>query len=143
MTDNLEELQPKVTKVAQQTVGQLERSISQKIQALYKRNLGHQPSKVTCQLFDSKMAIVLENSITQPEQLLMAEGKTELVEKVRTALNQALRPQIESLIESILGVEVLDLLSDVTMDTARTGIIAVLSHTPEVRNPDALPKAKR
>ena len=143
MTDNLEELQPKVTKVAQQTVGQLERSISQKIQALYKRNLGHQPSKVTCQLFDSKMAIVLENSITQPEQLLMAEGETELVEKVRTALNQALRPQIESLIESILGVEVLDLLSDVTMDTARTGIIAVLTHTPEVRNPDALPKAKR
>ena len=143
MTDNLEELQPKVTKVAQQTVGQLERSISQKIQALYKRNLGHQPSKVTCQLFDSKMAIVLENSITQPEQRLMEEGKTELVEKVRTALNQALRPQIESLIESILGVEVLDLLSDVTMDTARTGIIAVLSHTPEVRNPDALPKAKR
>ena len=143
MTDNLEELQPKVTKVAQQTVGQLERSISQKIQALYKRNLGHQPSKVTCQLFDSKMAIVLENSITQPEQLLMAEGETELVEKVRTALNQALRPQIESLIESILGVEVLDLLSDVTMDTARTGIIAVLTHTPEERNPDALPKAKR
>ena len=143
MTDKLKENPTKEASASQQTVGQLERSISQKVQALYKQHLGHQPSKVTCQLFDRKMAIILENSITQPEKLLLEEGKADLAEKVRTDLNQALRPQIKTLIEKILEVDVLDLLSDATIDTARTGIIVVLSKTPNVRNPDALPKSKR
>lgn len=127
----------------QQTVGQLEREISQKMQALYKKHLGHQPSKVTCQLFDSKLAIILENSVTPPEQLLIEEGEVELAEKVRTDLNQAMRPQIKALIESVLGVAVVDLLSDATLKTERTGIIAVLSAAPGVRNPDAIPKMKK
>ena len=80
--------------VAQQTVGQIERTISQKMQALYKQHLGHQPTKVTCQLFDSKLAIVLEDSITQPEQLQLEQGKSDLAEKVRDDLHQAIRPQI-------------------------------------------------
>ncbi len=126
-----------------QTVGQLERTISQKVQALYKQHLGHQPSKVTCQLFDSKMAIVLENSITQPERLLIEEGKVEIAEKVRSDLNQAIKPQVKALIEDLLNVKVLDLLSDAAIDTARTGIIVVLSSTPSVRNPEALPKSKK
>ncbi|MEL7071282.1 MAG: DUF2294 domain-containing protein [Cyanobacteria bacterium J06581_3] len=126
-----------------QTVGQIERTISQKMQALYKQHLGHQPSKVTCQLFDTKLAIILENSITQPEQLLVEEGSSELAEKVRADLNEAIQPQIKVLIESILDVQVLDLLSDATLDTARTGIIVILSQTPTVRNPEAIPKVKK
>ena len=58
----------------QQTVGQLKRAVSQKMQALYQQYLGHQPSKVTCQLFDEKLAIVLEDSVTQPERLLAKMG---------------------------------------------------------------------
>ncbi|MEO0647157.1 MAG: DUF2294 domain-containing protein [Cyanobacteria bacterium J06650_10] len=130
-------------KKSQQTVGQLERTISQKMQALYKKQLGHQPSKVTCQMFDSKLAIVLENSITQPEKLLVEEGKADLATKVHSNLNQAIEPQIKSLIENILSVKVLDLLSDAAIDTARTGIIVVLSDTPTVRNPEAIPKVKK
>ena len=125
-----------------QTVGQLEREISQKMQALYKTHLGHQPSKVTCQLFDSKLAIILEDSVTQPEQLLAEEGQTDLAEKVRADLNQAMRPQIKSMVESVLAVDVLDLLSDATLETKRTGIIVILSDTPSVRNPEAIPKVK-
>ncbi|MEL7420881.1 MAG: Na-translocating system protein MpsC family protein, partial [Cyanobacteria bacterium J06555_3] len=46
------------------TCGQLERNLSQSIQAFYRQHLGHQPSKVTCQFFDSKLAIIIEDSIT-------------------------------------------------------------------------------
>lgn len=127
----------------QQTVGQLEREISQKMQALYKKYLGHQPSKVTCQLFDEKLAIILEDSVTQPEQLLAEDGQLELAKQVRADLNQAIQPQVRALVESILGVEVLDLLSDATLTTGRTGIIAILSNTPDVRNPEAIPKSKK
>ena len=127
----------------QPTVGQLERELSQKIQALYKRHLGHQPSKVSCQLFSRKLVVVLEESVTQPEKLLMDEGQLELAEKVRTDLNEAIQPQIKVLVEEILSVDVLDLLCDAAIETGRVGIIAVLSDAPTVRNPEAIPKLKK
>lgn len=125
------------------TRGQLERLLSQKLQALYRAQLGHQPGKITCQLFDEKLAIIVENSITPPEQVLANNGQTDLAEQVRTDLDKAIQPQVKALIEEVLGVAVLDLLSDATLETGRTGIIVVLDVTPEVRNPDAVPKAKK
>lgn len=126
----------------QQTVGQLERALSQRLQALYRDQLGQRPSKATCQVFESKVAIILEDSVTQPEQLLADEGQQELAEKVRADLDQAMRPQIKQLIEEVLQVKVLDLMSDATFNTGRTGIIVILSETPAVRNPEAIPKVK-
>ena len=128
--------------IEQQTVGQLERTLSQRLQALYRDQLGQRPSKVTCQIFDSKLAIVLEDAVTRPEQLLAEEGQKALAEQVRADLDQALRPQIRRLIEEVLQVDVLDLLSDAKLNTGRTGIIAILSATPTVRNPEAIPKVK-
>lgn len=115
------------------TRGQLERNLSQQIQSLYRTQLGHQPGKVTCQLFDEKLAIIIEDSVTQPEQLLAEEGKLELAEQVRSDLDQAIRPQLRALIEDELRVTVLDLLSDATFETGRTGMIVVLENSPEVR----------
>jgi uncharacterized protein YbcI len=115
------------------TRGQAERALSQGIQALYREQLGHQPGKVTCQLFDEKLAIVIENSLTQPEQLLAEEGRMELAEQVRTDLQSAIRPQLESIIQTVLGVGVLDLLADATLATGRTGIIAILDSSPQLR----------
>lgn len=125
------------------TRGQLERLLSQKLQALYRSQLGHQPGKVTCQLFDEKLALIVEDSITPPEQLLANSGQTELAEQVRSDLDKAIQPQLKAMIEEVLGVAVLDILSDATMKTGRTGIIAILEMTPEVRNPDAVPKIKK
>ncbi|MBD1832334.1 DUF2294 domain-containing protein [Cyanobacteria bacterium FACHB-472] len=116
------------------TRGQLERTLSQRIQSLYRTQLGHQPSQVSCQIFDEKLAIILENSITQPEQLLAQNGQEELAEQVRSDLEKALQPQLKSLIEEVLGVSVIDLLSDAKIETGRTGTIVVLSSAPQVRN---------
>jgi len=124
------------------TVGQLEREVSQKLQALYKATLGHQPSKITCQLFGAKLAIVIEDSVTQPEQLLAKDGQLELAQKVRDDLDSAMQPQIKALLAQVLNVNVLDILSDATFDTGRTGIIVVLAESPSVRNPEAIPKLK-
>jgi uncharacterized protein YbcI len=125
------------------TRGQLERLLSQRLQALYRDQLGHQPGKVTCQIFDEKVALIIEDSITPPEQLLADRGQADLAEKVRSELDEAIKPGLKALIEDVLGVSVLDLLSDATLETGRTGIIAVLEVTPEVRNPDAVPKIKK
>lgn len=125
------------------TRGQLERTLSQRIQALYRQELGQQPSKVTCQLFDEKLAIILEKSITPAEQLLAQEGKDELVEKIRSGLDEVTKPLLKKLIEEVLEVKVNDLLSDSTVETGRTGVIAVLENTPNVRNPESVPKLKK
>jgi uncharacterized protein YbcI len=115
------------------TRGQVERTLSQQIQSLYRQQLGHQPGKITCQLFDEKLAIVIEDSVTQPEQLLAEEGRIELAEQVHFNLDQAIRPQLKTLIKDVLKVEVLDLLSDATLETGRTGMIVVLDESPRVR----------
>ena len=115
------------------TRGQLERTLSQRIQALYRTQLGHQPSKVTCQIFDEKIAIILEDSVTKPEQLLVESGREELAEKVRSDIDEVIRPQLKALIEEVMGIAVIDLLSDAKLDTGRSGTIAVLESTPQVR----------
>lgn len=125
------------------TRGQLERNLSQQIQSFYVNQLGHRPTKVTCQLFDTKLAIVIEDSVTQPEQLLINQGQEELAEQVRSGLDEAIEPQLKELIEEVLEVSVLDVLSDVTLNTGRGGIIVILSDTPSVRNPETIPKLKR
>jgi uncharacterized protein YbcI len=125
------------------TRGQLERTLSQNIQAFYRQHFGHQPSKVTCQLFDDKLAIILENSVTPTEQILAQEGQQELAQQVRSSLDEATHPQLKELIETTLGIGILDLLSDATMDTGRMGMIAILTETPEVRNPEAVTKIKQ
>lgn len=124
------------------TRGQLERELSQKIQAFYRHHLGHQPSKVTCQIFNEKLVIILEDSITTAEQLLLQEGKEELAGEVRSNLDEAVQPELKQVIAEILDVEVIDILSDATLDTGRTGIIAVLAETPKMRNSNSQLKPK-
>ena len=115
------------------TRGQLERTLAQGIEALYRQELGHRPTKVSCRIFDEKIAIVLEEAITAPEQLLANSGQEELAEQVRADLDKALRPQLIRLIEETVGVAVTDLLSDAKLNTERTGMIAILSAAPQVR----------
>mgnify|MGYP002777182077 CR=1 FL=1 len=116
------------------TKGQLERTLSQKIQALYRTQLGHRLGEVDCQIFDQKIAIVLENSLTQPEQLLAHQGNQELVLELHSNLDEAMRPQLTQLIEEVVGVSVVDFMSDATLETERTGMIAILSTHPSFRD---------
>ncbi|MGI2902982.1 DUF2294 domain-containing protein [Tolypothrix sp. VBCCA 56010] len=132
-----------MTTTSTPTRGQIQRTLAQRIQALYREQLGHQPSKVTCQLSDSSLTIILENSITQPEQLLAQTGRIELAEQVRADLDEAIQPQLKTLIEDILNVQVVELLSDATLETGRTGIIALLTDTPNIRNSPLTSKTKK
>ncbi|PSB33818.1 DUF2294 domain-containing protein [Chlorogloea sp. CCALA 695] len=117
------------------TRGQLERTLSQRIESLYRSQLEHKPSKVVCQIFDEKIAIILEDSITQPEQILVNNGQQELAEKVRSELDEALQPQLKALIEEIVGVSVIDLLSNAKLETGRSATIAILAESPQFRSP--------
>lgn len=122
------------------TTGQLQRELSQRIQQFYRQQLDHLPSKVTCQIFEQKIAIILEESITPTEQLLVQEGQLELAQKVRSSIDEIIQQQLKEIIEETLEVTVQDFLSDSTLETGRMGIIAILSDVPDVRNPNSITK---
>lgn len=124
------------------TPGQLERTLSQRVQTLYKNQLGHRPGQVTCRLFGEKLIILIEDSITQPELILAQEGQLHLAEEVRSELDDAIKPQLRALVEEVLKVDVVDLLSDATLETGRTGAIVVLAEVPTVRSPASAQKLK-
>lgn len=107
--------------------GQLEQSLSQKVMLLYLTQLGHEPNKVSCQLVDKTLTIIIEDSITRPEQLLAKSGKRELAEQVRSNIHQALGLHLKSLIEEVVKIPVVDLFSDSAFETSRTSIVAVLA----------------
>lgn len=125
------------------TRGQIERTLSQRIQGFYREQLGHQPSKVTCQLNDRNLVIVIEDSITPPEQLLAQQGHQELAEQVRSDLDEAIRPQLKNIVQEILNVDVVEVLSDAKLETGRTGMIVILSDLPNFRVPSANAKLRR
>ncbi|MEG4633626.1 DUF2294 domain-containing protein [Microcoleus sp. AR_TQ3_B6] len=115
------------------TRGKLERSLSQAIQALYRSQLGQQMSQALCHLLDNKLIIIIENGITQPEKLLAQNGQQDLALQVRAQLESVLEVQLKDLIKEVLGVGVTDLLSDATLETGRTGTIAILESAPKFR----------
>lgn len=125
------------------TRGQLERTLAQRIQALYRTQLGHQPSRVICQIFDGRIAIILENSITVPEQALLNQGKHDLAEQVRAGLEAMLDGQLRQLIQEVVGVMVIDLLTDATLETGRTGTIAILEASPQVRASEVISRIRK
>lgn len=129
-------------KTEQPTAGQLERSLAQKIQALYRSQLEHQPSKVTCQLLGDKLTIVIDDAITQPERLLSDNGSDQLAEQFRSRIDEIIQPQLKELMEETLQAKVLDLLSDITLGTGRGGMIAILDRVPPLRTTLSASKEK-
>lgn len=125
-------------KTSKQTLEQLEQNLSERIQVLYLTQLGHKPNKVSCQLIDKTLTIVVENPITQPERLLAQSGKTELAEQVRFNIHKAFQPQLKVLIEEVIGVDLIELVGDSQLQTGRTVIIAILAATPKLLTPPSL-----
>lgn len=123
------------------TRGQLERELSQRILAWYLANLGHQPGKVSCQVFDGQVAILIEGAITQPEQLLVNSGKDKLAERVRSNIDKAIQRQLKQLIEEVMGLPVKDLLIESAIQTGRMSTVAVLGEKSKFCNPSLTPES--
>lgn len=133
----------KITTSLTPTRGQVERTLEQRIQALYRDQLGHQPSKVTCRLAEQNLTIIIEESITQPEHLLVQTGRQELAEQVRSDLDEATQTPLKELIAEVLKVSVVEILSDATLETGRTGMIAILAEAPTLRDPASLSRTRK
>ena len=115
------------------TRGQLQRQLSQTIQSLYRLQFGHLPRKVVCHIFADKVAIIAEDTVTGIEQILLENSKPDLAYSVRKAINTAFTAYVKQQVADILQIEVIDVLSDSTLDSGHLGIIVFLKNQPEVR----------
>ncbi len=122
------------------TIGQVEREISQRIRSLYNNQLGIRPSQIICHCFDKEIVITIGDSVTQVEQTLIEENYKKLAEEVRLSLNKIIKSRIKDLIEEITDKNVIDVISNSSLTTNRTGIIAILDQSPVVRNSESISK---
>lgn len=119
------------------TRGETQRTLSQKIQKLYKNQIGHSPGKVTCQIIDNIITVIAEDSLTKLEQLLLENDNDEStplrveVDQVRSDVDVAIRPLLIDVVQETISIGVIDVLSDTTLETGRTAVIAVLAETPD------------
>jgi uncharacterized protein YbcI len=118
-----------------QTQEQLEQKLLECIQEVYLKTLGHQPQQISCKLVDKNLTIIIEDSITQPEQLLVDSGRQELAEQVRANIHLAFEPYLKSTIENVTSIPLTDLISKSSLDTGRTSIVAILADLPELLSP--------
>ncbi|MBE9043228.1 DUF2294 domain-containing protein [Pleurocapsales cyanobacterium LEGE 10410] len=115
------------------TCGQLERQLSQAIQSLYHLRFGHMLRKVVCHIFADKVAIVAEDTVTSIEQLLAENSQLELANNIRKAVNEAFTTDVKQQVTNILQVEVLEAISDSTLESGYMGMIVFLASPPETR----------
>lgn len=100
--------------------------LSEKIKNIYQEQLEHDLDNVSYKLFDHTLIVILEGAITSPEKLLKDNDHVFLAKQVRAAIDDAIHPQIKSIIEEVMDVEVTDFMSDTTIENNITGAIAIL-----------------
>ena len=115
------------------TAGQLERTISQKVRALYRSQFGHQPGKVECYLLDDKIILSLEDVITPIERLLEEAQSSTLIVQIRSFIDLAIKPKLQESIEEIAQVSVINCLYDTEPKTGCAGAIITLANPPQLR----------
>ena len=122
------------------SVGELERGLSQDIQASYRKLLGSQPQRVLCHLFGNCIGIVIEQSVTAIERLLASQDDTDLVRQVRHKIDNTFREEIFRLVKQRVGVEAKSVLLETSLESGTTGSLVVLVSLPQVRNAASIPK---
>lgn len=115
------------------TVKQLERTIYQNFSTLYKLKVGWSPQRINCTIFQNYLVIVAEQALSPLEMNIKQSGQTNVLLKIRENIDQIISQELQQLIEKITGVEVIDLVCRLNLNSNRLMAIAMLAESPEVR----------
>lgn len=114
------------------TIGQFERFLGQRVRKHYRATLGHNPKKISCKITDTQLTIIIEEAITKLERLLLRSNENLVAAHVRSDLEEAFLPELKTIIQECLDVNVLDIGSIMMDKTGSTAVVAVLSHSPNM-----------
>ena len=108
-------------------IRKLEKLLDQKIRDIYHKNLEHDIDNIHFQRCDFTLIIILEGTITTIEKLLYHNDRKLLAQNIREFIDSMLLPQVRKTIEQTTKVEVIDFLSDTTIENNLTGAIIILN----------------
>ena len=116
-----------------QTIGQLERSLGQRMQSLHRELFRESLRNVVCHCFRNYVVVIMYDARLSIEDALLQWGEMESAQSVRQAVDQHMREPWRALISEVLQVPASIMMVDTDSDTGVTGIIAVLEHPLNVR----------
>jgi uncharacterized protein YbcI len=125
------------------TRAQIERTLIQQIQNFYRQRIGQRPSKAICQIFDDGLSVILQHTVSPAEQTLLDAGREEFAKRLRSELNEAIKPPLKALIEDIIGTCVVAILIDSDLSSGFSSVTAVVTDLPAVSDPESIPKVNR
>jgi uncharacterized protein YbcI len=117
------------------TRGEIERSLSQYIQAFYRERLGCKTDRVSCYILKNQVTIAIENSITPVETLLSSSNDDGFRQDLRYRIDAIIKNELHQAIASSLSVSVVALTINTTLERNFTGIVALLAEIPPLRTP--------
>jgi uncharacterized protein YbcI len=120
------------------TRGQIERTVTQQIQRLYRDLVGQRPSRVVTHLVDGKLLVILHDSISPVERLLWQTGHDLIALQLQQIIADALKPLFKSLVEETLGVAVLSVLFSEDIESGFASLTALLADQPKTRQPRSM-----
>jgi uncharacterized protein YbcI len=109
----------------------IKQTLSEQLKQLYKRELDRQLSNISCYISQGILVIFMEGTVTQSEQILAASENQSLAQKVRMTLDRAMKPQIETIVENITNMKIIDFLSKTTIEYNWTGAIVIFELEPK------------
>ena len=110
--------------------GELEARITEEMIRFEREFMGRGPSEARTYIMDDLVLVRLKGVITRAEHHLAqadASGRgRDLIKQTRTELIEKARPQLAAMVESILGVALRSLHTDISVHTGERMIILVL-----------------
>jgi len=107
--------------------GKLESLISNKMIAFQREQLGRGAESAKTYILDDMVIIRLKGVLTAAEkQLANKEKGKALIKEMRYQLEEIIRPELEAMIEEIVGIKVVSLHNDISTKTGERIDVVVL-----------------
>lgn len=114
------------------TKGQIESKISEAMSKFEMEQMGRGPEKIRTIIFQDLIVIRLQGFLSISEKnLSQTKDGVELVKKMRTALFENAREELEMAIKSVLDVGIVSTYSDVSTKTGEKIIVVVADRNLE------------
>ncbi len=114
------------------TKGQVESRISEAISKFEIEQMGRGPEKIRTVIFQDMIIIRLKGFLSPSEKNLAQNREgIELIKKVRTALFENARIDLEAAVRSVVDVDIISTYSDVSTKTGEKVIVVIVDQNLE------------
>lgn len=103
----------------------LENVLKRRIKALYQEQLKQEPRNIEVHYSEQSIVVIIDGIVTKTEKFLNNHSEELLSQQVRSTIDHVIQSQLQSLIEEVMKVRVVDLLYNTKVETDRMGVIVI------------------